>query len=83
MIETMQPEELTLTLTRNIRARRKELGITQVELAERTGFTQGAISAFERGDSVPSIATLAKLAEALETQPDALLRTDVFSKTHA
>lgn len=76
----MQPEELARTITRNIRARRKELEITQVELAERTGISQATISQFERGEASPSVPSIAKLAEALETQPDALLRIDVFSK---
>lgn len=45
--------------------RRKELGMTQTELAEKTGILQAAIARIERGSSIPKIETLATLAEPL------------------
>jgi len=57
----------------NLRRLRKLSGITQVDMAARLGVTQGAYSKLERGDFVPTIVTVAKVAESLGTQPSALL----------
>lgn len=47
-----------------LRARNEEQ-LTQSELAERTGLRQSNISRIEKGQSMPSIATLAKIAQGL------------------
>jgi len=47
-------------------ARRKELGLSQKELAELTGTTQSAIARLERGGRPPRIDTLLRIAEALD-----------------
>ncbi|NUU20964.1 MAG: helix-turn-helix domain-containing protein [Streptomycetaceae bacterium] len=47
--------------------RRKELGISQVELARRAQMTQPQISRLEGGGTVPTIALLHRLATALES----------------
>ena len=47
--------------------RRKELGLTQLELAERAGMTQPAINRLETGTALPSSRTLFRVAHALET----------------
>ncbi len=47
-----------------LRARNEEQ-LTQSELAERTGLRQSNISRIEKGQSIPSIATLAKIAQGL------------------
>lgn len=47
---------------------RKENGITQVELAHRTGMAQGAISKLENGYANPSIKTLHRLAKGMGLQ---------------
>ncbi|MED7927475.1 helix-turn-helix transcriptional regulator [Nonomuraea sp. LP-02] len=49
-----------------VRLRREELGLTQVELAERTGLKQPAVARFEAGGTMPTIPLLERLAEALE-----------------
>jgi len=49
-----------------IRERRKELGLTQKELAERLHITDRAVSKWERGLSAPDIGVLESLAEALD-----------------
>lgn len=41
---------------------RKQSGLTQKELAERTGITQGDISKLENGSANPSLKTLQRLA---------------------
>ena len=48
-----------------VRARRLELGMSQVELAERAGMTQSAVSRLESGGAVPTIGVLERLATAL------------------
>ncbi|WP_187414226.1 helix-turn-helix domain-containing protein [Nonomuraea sp. PA05] len=49
-----------------VRLRREQLGLTQAELAERTGLQQPAVARFEAGGTMPSIPMLERLAEALE-----------------
>ena len=44
---------------------RKESGLTQKQLAEKTGITQGDISKMERGNGNPSIRTLQRLADGM------------------
>lgn len=44
---------------------RRAAGLTQAGLAARLGTTQSAIARLERGEVVPSVTTLAKLADAL------------------
>lgn len=49
----------------SLAAARRQLGITQSELAQRTGIAQGAISRIESGKANPSIKTLTRLADGL------------------
>jgi ribosome-binding protein aMBF1 (putative translation factor) len=49
-----------------VRVRREELGLTQAELAQRTGLKQPAVARFEAGGTMPTIPMLERLAEALE-----------------
>ena len=44
---------------------RKNAGLTQKELSERTGIAQGDISKLENGNANPSIRTLQRLAAAM------------------
>lgn len=57
-----------------IAQRRRELGLTQQQLAERLGVTNKAVSKWERGDGYPDIALIAPLSEALGLSADELLR---------
>lgn len=74
----MKPMELKEVLRRNLIGRRKELKLTQVQVAEMAGLSQPSISSFESGDAVPEVPTLAKLAAALRVEPDMLLRPGTF-----
>jgi transcriptional regulator with XRE-family HTH domain len=57
-----------------IRSRRRELGLTQTELAERLGYVQERISLLEHGKyGMPSLPALAGIAEALEIRLSHLL----------
>jgi transcriptional regulator with XRE-family HTH domain len=57
-----------------VRARRRELGISQEELAERAEVHRTWISQLERGVSNVSIDNIARISEALEIPASELLR---------
>ena len=60
--------------------RRKELGLSQAELAELTGTTQSAIARLEAGGRPPRIDTLLRIAEALDCELIVDLRPRTESK---
>lgn len=51
---------------KRIKKARKELGITQEQLAEKVNMHYTTISRIETGDSNPPIQTIAKIAKALK-----------------
>lgn len=62
--EAFQPErDITMSL---IRAR-KEAGLTQAGLSEKTGISQADISRLENGTRNPSLALLNRIAEAVDS----------------
>ena len=61
--DTLQPE---LTIAQAMIDARKESGLTQKQLSERTGIAQADISKLERGNANPSILTLKRLADAMD-----------------
>ena len=61
--DTLQPE---LTIAQAMIDARKESGLTQKQLSERTGISQADISKLERGNANPSILTLKRLADAMD-----------------
>ena len=52
-------------------------GLTQLQLAEQVGVGQSAISEIESGDMRPSIPLLVRLADVLDLDLDALVRSTV------
>lgn len=62
------------TLGMMIAARRKENGMTQLELAEKMGVTDKAVSKWERDLSCPDVNTLPKLAEVFGISVDELMQ---------
>ena len=56
-----------------LKARRKELGLTQAELAERVGCTQKDIARWEAGTREPKLTALKNLARALECKVDDII----------
>jgi HTH-type transcriptional regulator / antitoxin HipB len=81
-MENMQAEEIRKLFGSNVRSRRRELGLTQQELADRLKVSQPYVASIEGGDKSPSIEVFAAMAEALQTTPSALLSTEnIFSQT--
>ena len=60
--EALQPERAVIQA---IIDARKNSGLTQMELSERTGIAQGDISKLEKGNANPSIRTLQRLANGM------------------
>lgn len=60
--EALQPEH---AVVQAIIDARKNAGLTQKELSDRTGIAQGDISKLENGNANPSIRTLQRLAAAM------------------
>lgn len=62
-----------MTLAENIQVYRKRCNLSQEQLAIAIGVTQNAISRFERGTKVPSVATLEQMADTFDCSTDCLL----------
>jgi transcriptional regulator with XRE-family HTH domain len=60
-------------LGKNLRDARDRLGLTQEEVASRSGVQAGEISRIERGKRDPQVSTLEKIAAAVEMPPGRLL----------
>ena len=61
-----------------IQEERKNLGMTQEELASKVYVTSKAVSKWERGLGLPDVGFLRKLSILLDTDTDSLLSGDVF-----
>lgn len=60
-----KPDELLRAFGEAVRKRRKELGISQEELAFRAGLNRSYIADIERGTRNVALTNIAKLAKAL------------------
>ena len=61
--DALEPE---LSIMQAVIDERKESGLTQQQLAERTGISQADISKLENGNANPSLKTLQRLASAMD-----------------
>ncbi len=68
--------DMRLLVGRNLKRIRVERGLTQEELAERSGFSQQYISDMERGRRNPTIVSLWELAQAIGATPVDLITPD-------
>ena len=64
-----------------IATRRKELGYTQQQLAEKLNVSDKVVSKWETGRSLPDTSMLTDLAEVLGISVSELLKSDTVSKT--
>lgn len=63
-----------------VAALRKEKGITQLELAEKMGVTDKAVSKWERDLSFPDVGSIPKLAEIFDVTVDELMQVKSDTK---
>ncbi|RGD20666.1 helix-turn-helix domain-containing protein [[Clostridium] scindens] len=68
------------TLGMMISSFRKEKGMTQIELAEKMGVTDKAVSKWERDLACPDVSTLPKLAEIFDVSVDELMQCKAESQ---
>lgn len=66
-------EDTDMPVSEVIRRKRKELGLTQEQIAQRLGVSAPAVNKWERGSSYPDIAILPALARLLNTDVNTLL----------
>ncbi len=60
------PAQIESIIGWRVRSRAKEIGLTSSELAKRVGLSRAMISRIENAQVSPSLATMSRLAEALE-----------------
>lgn len=73
---TLKPEDTMTELAHNIKMLRKRNKMTQSQLAQHFGKTDGAISFWETGRSAPSIVQLLMLTQILDTTIEELVGDD-------
>ena len=78
--ERSQEQMKKKTLGMMISSLRKENGMTQLELAEKMGVTDKAVSKWERDLSCPDVNTIPKLAEVFNISVDELMQVKVDSQ---
>lgn len=66
--------EIKLIIAKNIYDLRVARGMTQLELAEKLHYSDKSVSKWEKGDSLPEIATLVSVAEIFEVTLDYLIK---------
>ena len=64
----------------SVKARRKELGLTQLQVAELLGVEQPTYSAIESGKGSPSLDLVERVARALQVHPSDLLKAFTVAK---
>lgn len=70
----MRMSRILKIIGRNVRRYRKQRGLTQEKLAERSGLHRTYVGAVERGERNISAKNIAHLAQALEVEPYSLLK---------
>jgi transcriptional regulator with XRE-family HTH domain len=73
--------QLSKQLGEALRTRRKQLGRTIVQIAEKTALSVSFISQVERGRSTPSFVSFYKIASALDSSMDELIKMPRQHKT--
>ena len=66
--------ELKNIVAKNLVDLRKNAGFTQIEIAEKLNYSDKAVSKWERGESLPDVETIKRLADLYGVSVDALLR---------
>lgn len=75
MARRTRPQTIEEVVRARLRSLRSARGLTQEQLCERAGISVDAVNRIENGSRVPTITTLARLAEALEVELAELVST--------
>ena len=67
------PSDAAAHIGRRINATRRDRGLTQDEVAARSGIDSSNVRAYEGGRSMPSVHTLMRFADTLGVEPSELL----------
>ena len=67
------------TVAKNIVRLRQASGMTQAELAAKLNYSDKAVSKWERGESLPDVVVLSKIADLFQVSLDWLVRGEVMS----
>lgn len=70
----MEEEKLAENIGKNIMRLRKLTGMTQLELAEKLGYSDKSVSKWEQGNGIPDVRTLVQIAECFNVSVDDLIR---------
>lgn len=68
-----------MNFAESLKRERMRSGLSQAELAEMLGVTQGVISMYENGSKVPTVPLAVKIAQTLGTTCEAMCKGDVRS----
>lgn len=74
--------ELKEIVAKNLVALRKIYSMTQAELAEKLNYSDKAVSKWERGESLPDVETIKKIADLYGVTVDCLLKENVDIKAN-
>lgn len=73
--------DLKPIIAKNIIELRTAAGMTQIELAEKLNYTDKAVSKWERGESVPDVSVLLRIAELFDVTLDYLVHPHERKRT--
>lgn len=79
----MEENRIRTVLAEKMTAYRKRAGLTQAELAEKLNYSDKSISKWERGDGMPDLLVLCKLADLYDVPLDAFLREGPLVRSQA
>ena len=79
----MEENRIRTVLAEKLTAYRKRAGMTQAELAEKLNYSDKSISKWERGDGMPDLLVLCRLADLYDVPLDAFLREGPMVRSQA
>ena len=76
----MEEEQVRKIVAGRLTAYRKRAGLTQAELAEKLNYSDKSVSKWERGDGLPDLLVLCRLAEIYEVPIDEFLHEGTLKR---
>lgn len=76
----MTEEKLKENIAKNIASLRKKKGMTQAELAEALNYSDKSVSKWERGDGIPDILVINKIAELFGVTVNDIISEEIVFK---